>query len=583
MTVSKSIFKSIFKGYSRGFAGGDGNGPDQTNLLAWYRTTIDEGKLIAYAPPSSHTTQQVKSSGFFSAGSATVTGLTTAHTFTATGDLPTCTVNGTLTLPGPDCCDVRAFLDGVLWAYWPGINVGQTTELDASDNGHHLTGLVGTTITERVDGSGSNYVNEVGYSVADGLTHYGDISESFIIPAGSRFVIGYKSDVLLSVWNAKTPTVCPIGPTIETSVAGDQPDADGNMVPWPVLHPGKGVMVQPAYSNLLPAGREDFTTGWILVNTEVSLVDGYRKIQVVADGGTVQLLYIAINSTTVTYSVVVKKGSGATDCNVVGIGNVTTSTILCRVAINYDTGVLTYLAGSDEASATYIATGEWLISMTVPFTSGDTAEIHAGFVGMSETAGEYGYFKNPMLVGSPYQMPYAPPGTSVTSTASTSGGNGLAIPLNAAMTAALSGGAFTAAALVEMGVSSAQVTAPANIFSVDDVVSGLIFADSGGKLKSTDGTTVAEVTVAGGWARTDELLAVKQINAAGTTQRIGYAKNTFTAITWGAAVAYDGSQNPLTHERIGINSVIPFGVRQTQLWNKSASDAEILRVVEYAV
>jgi len=174
-------------------AGGDaGLYPDTENLLAWYRTDIIDSKLRAYLPPSSHTTQQVKSSGFSGAGSALVTGLTTAHTFTATGDLPTCTVNGTLTFPGPDCCDVRAFLDGVLWAYWPGVNVGQTTELDASGNGHHLTGLVGTTITERVDGSGTNYANEVGYSVADGATHYGSADTSFLLPIGTRFTIGYE-------------------------------------------------------------------------------------------------------------------------------------------------------------------------------------------------------------------------------------------------------------------------------------------------------------------------------------------------------------------------------------------------------
>ena len=151
------------------------------------------------------------------------------------------------------------------------------------------------------------------------------------------------------------------------------------------------------------------------------------------------------------------------------------------------------------------------------------------------------------------------------------------------MTAALSGGAFTVAALVEMGVSSAQVTAPANILSVNDVAAGLIFADSGGKFKCTDGTNTAEVTVTGGWVRTDELLPVVQCD--GATFRIGYAKNTFTAITWGSAVAVgaDGDWNVVTHERIGLNSAIPFGIQQTQFWSKAASDAEVLKVRGYAV
>jgi len=165
MTVAKSIFKSIFKGYSRGFAGGETTGPDQTNLLAyWPNSLISDGKLIARAPTSSHVTQQVKSSGFAGAGSATITGLLTTDTITASGPSdPTCSVNGTLTFPGPDCWDIWVHRAGAVWAYWPGINVGQAAELDASGNDHHLVGLVGTTITERADGSGTNWANEMGF------------------------------------------------------------------------------------------------------------------------------------------------------------------------------------------------------------------------------------------------------------------------------------------------------------------------------------------------------------------------------------------------------------------------------------
>ena len=195
MAVAKSIFKSIFKGYSRGFAGGGTTGPDQTNLLAyWPLGSIVDGKLIARAPVSSHTTQQVKSSGFSGAGSATVTGLLTTDTITASGDAPTCSVVGTLTFPGPDCWDIDVHRDGVLWASWKGINVGKDVELDASGNGHHLIGIVGTTITERTDGSGTNYANEVGFTVADGLTHYGNSDFTNLLPAGTRFTLGYEPE-----------------------------------------------------------------------------------------------------------------------------------------------------------------------------------------------------------------------------------------------------------------------------------------------------------------------------------------------------------------------------------------------------
>ena len=124
--------------------------------------TVLRSSIPANANP---TVQQVKGAGFAGAGSATVAGLLTTDTITATGDTPTCSVNGTLTFGVDfDGWDIYVHRAGVLWAYWPGVNVGQSRELDASGNGHHITALTTTIITERVDGSGTNYANEEGYS-----------------------------------------------------------------------------------------------------------------------------------------------------------------------------------------------------------------------------------------------------------------------------------------------------------------------------------------------------------------------------------------------------------------------------------
>ena len=203
MTIAKSIFKSIFKGYGRGFAGGETTGPDQANLLAWYRTTIADGKLIAYAPPSSHTTQQVKSSGFAGIGSGTLTGLLTTDDLTSSGpDTPTCTVDGTVIF-GADCWDIFWHRDGVLMGYYPGINVGQTTELDASNNDHHLTNLITTVITERLDGTGTNYHNLAGrvhvdtplqYILGDGT---GYLSSAAIV--GTETVISKNGTAIVTI------------------------------------------------------------------------------------------------------------------------------------------------------------------------------------------------------------------------------------------------------------------------------------------------------------------------------------------------------------------------------------------------
>ena len=90
-----------------------------------------------------------------------------------------------MTFPGPDCWDIDVFREGVLWASWKGINAGKDAELDASGNGHHLIGIVGTTITERLDGSGTMWANDAGFTVADG-TQYFDSDGETLITTGWR-------------------------------------------------------------------------------------------------------------------------------------------------------------------------------------------------------------------------------------------------------------------------------------------------------------------------------------------------------------------------------------------------------------
>ena len=190
LAISKAISKATGKSVARGNRVGMLTPqPDLTNLLAWYKGTIADSLLVAFKPETNHTTQQVKSSGFLAAGSATVTGLLTTDTITASGPSTlTCSVNGTLTFPEPDCWDIDVFREGVLWASWKGINVGKDAELDASGNGHHLIGIVGTTITERLDGSGTNYANEAGFTVADG-TQYFDSNGETLITTGWRIPV----------------------------------------------------------------------------------------------------------------------------------------------------------------------------------------------------------------------------------------------------------------------------------------------------------------------------------------------------------------------------------------------------------
>jgi len=205
------------------------------------------------------------------------------------------------------------------------------------------------------------------------------------------------------------------------------------------------------------------------------------------------------------------------------------------------------------------------------------------------------------IVASAYRLPYVKTTTgavSVASTAATSAGNGLAIPLDARMTAALSaGGRFTAAALCWMGAGSAELPAGVDTyissFSVRNNVFDLLTTNKNGSdvfyhCRAYDGTTGAVYPDGGAtWSRGEIHLKVVQTNALGTQFRVGNRRYTsamvpINALTWGAWANYDGSMNPLTHLRFGYNSTVPLGFLQTQVWNKSCTDTEILSLMRYA-
>jgi len=406
---------------------------------------------------------------------------------------------------------------------------------------------------------------------------------------------------LLSLWNAKTPTVCPVGPQIQTSAAGNQPDANGNMVPWPVNHPGKGVMVQPAYSNLLqnskfegavsgtpgtaPTGWSRYGVGEILI-TALSVGNSVTFKNTVSSQNFIYRAIIGLANTSYNCFALVA-------CN----GNISVVNIISNASAPAD-AVITYMVDGVVANATdKPPAGSHTIATIVTLTA--TAGVFSVRFGNGCIGNAIGNLtiSTPQIVASSYRMPYAASGagatTSVTSTAATSGGNGMAIPLNAAMTAALSGGAFTVAALCWMGVGSGELTSltQQNLTSFKDNTESLFFrgqTPDGVIVGSTDGTSWAEmfsvIT-----ARGEIHLRAVRTNAARTHFQVGYRRYTSAmvpidaGVVWGALVAYDQSMNPLTHLRFGYGLTVPIGFLQVQMWNKSASDAEILKVVGYAL
>lgn len=100
-------------------------------------------------------------------------------------------------------------------------------------------------------------------------------------------------------------------------------------------------------------------------------------------------------TSTFTYSIEIKKGSGTTDANKFRFRNQSTLTNLVDLSVNYDTGIVTQTAGTG-ATMTALYDGWWLLKMPIPagITSGQFLNIYAGFIGDVETAGEYAYFNN---------------------------------------------------------------------------------------------------------------------------------------------------------------------------------------------
>ena len=408
---------------------------------------------------------------------------------------------------------------------------------------------------------------------------------------GSALLAGGSTGIpgLLSLWNAKTPSTSPVGPQIQTSVAGNQPDASGNMVPWPVNHPGRGVMVQPAYSNLLQNPKFEGAvsgspgtgpTNWILVFGDGALVlDGTDLTFSVTAGRRFYRQPITIGTNT-TYRCGIK----------INVANETTFSQLLNIVDVIANSSRSYmLDGVSALTSTVVTVGEHYLEMLFTTTdTGGTISFRFG-VGVTNVATLSATFCCPQFVASAYRMPYAASGAGATvSVPSTAGDddpeNGMAFLMDSRITAALSaGGRFTAAALVYMGVSSAEVTADTNIISINDSITGGIYAAAGGVLKASDGTNTATVTVADGWARGETLFIPWWINGAGTNQQVGYKKSAESAITWGAAADYDGSVNPGAHLRWGYTIDKPIGAIQSQVWGKSVgTDAEMLALLRYA-
>lgn len=139
----------------------------------------------------------------------------------------------------------------------------------------------------------------------------------------------------------------------------------------------------------------------------------------------------------------------------------------------------------------------------------------------------------PQFVAGKYVHPSLPPSTAVVSTA---GGAVYGSKFATLPTAKIR----TISARLVLGASSAYTTADSGLLSLTDAAVGLIYAASGGVLKSTDGVNTATVTVSGGWSRLQQIDVHVMASVDLSTFKIGYRKSGESAITWGSDATFDG-------------------------------------------
>lgn len=179
----------------------------------------------------------------------------------------------------------------------------------------------------------------------------------------------------------------------------------------------RGLLIEEQRVNLLLQSN-DFQTSWSPTNVTRTLAsttgpDGTLsgvKIEATTAAATILYQAAAITSTSATYSVYLKQGTGATTANSFLLRNSTTATNLVGGTLNYSTGVFTYTTGSTGVSVTNVGNGWWRLQMSAStgITASDVLLAYAGFVGSVATAGDFLYAYGAQLEAGAFATSYIP-------------------------------------------------------------------------------------------------------------------------------------------------------------------------------
>ena len=169
--------------------------------------------------------------------------------------------------------------------------------------------------------------------------------------------------------------------------------------------------------NLFLRSEEFDNASWSKTNVTVTADDvagpdgtlTADKLAATASAATSISQAATVAATKATFSVYIKKGSGATDANRYAVRNATTATTLLAVTVNFDTKAISYITGSAGASIED-APGGWLrltLSVSSGISSGNSVSALIAFDGSSETAGEFSYAWGAQLNADSIAWPYA--------------------------------------------------------------------------------------------------------------------------------------------------------------------------------
>jgi hypothetical protein len=154
---------------------------------------------------------------------------------------------------------------------------------------------------------------------------------------------------------------------------------------------------------------------WTNINTIVSSPDaqGWMRLEAATTANTnfYQPVVGAGSASGNTFTLQVKKGSGANDANRFFFRNDTTATTLISIQFNYDTGVVSGTPGVSDVTVTAGANaGEWTLKFTPSsgISAGDTLRFYPIFAGATDTAGEFAFVRNMQLEVGTVSTTYQP-------------------------------------------------------------------------------------------------------------------------------------------------------------------------------